>query len=283
MLEAFSLPKSKIRLRILKALFASAPEPNYLSELARRAETSPGNVQRELERFIQAGLVREERKGHLLFYRLNSGHALYPEVRSLVLKAGETAAGPCVYIVAGPNGSGKTTFAKRFLPAYADCREFVNADLIAGGLSPLSPEAAQLQAGRLLVERVRMVSRKGSDFSFETTLSGKTFIHLLRDLRGRGYAVHLFFLWIPDIALSLKRIEERVKRGGHGIPEPVVRRRFHKGIRNLFRLYRPLLDSWLVFDNSGALPHLAAYEAGGERKIFDNALFDKITRIAEAP
>ena len=283
MLEAFSFTKSKVRVRILKALFASAPEPFYLSELARQAETSPGNVQRELERFIQTGLVLEERKGRFLFYRLNSGHALYSEIRPLVMKTGETASGPCVYIVAGPNGSGKTTFARQFLPAYADCREFVNADLIAGGLSPLSPAAVQLQAGRLLLERVRTVSRKGSDFSFETTLSGKTFIHLLRDLRGRGYTVHLFFLWIPDIALSLKRIEERVKRGGHGIPEPVVRRRFHKGVRNLFRLYRPLLDSWLVFDNSGALPHLAAYEAGGELKIFDKALFDKITRIAEVP
>ncbi|MBI2496241.1 MAG: zeta toxin family protein, partial [Candidatus Omnitrophica bacterium] len=153
---------------------------------------------------------------------------------------------PNVYVIAGPNGAGKTTFAKEFLPHYAKCENFVNADLIAQGLSPFSPEAAAMRAGRLLLEQIRLLAHKHSDFGFETTLSGITYVALLRRLKAQGYRIQLFFLWIPTVEMALARIADRVRRGGHDIPERVVRRRFHKGIQNFFTRYRPLLDLWML-------------------------------------
>ena len=185
---------------------------------------------------------------------------------------------PYLYIVAGPNGSGKTTFARTFLPDYARCKQFVNADLIAGGLSPFAPEAAAMRAGRLLVEQIRLLTSRHSDFGFETTLAGVTYVSLLQRLKAQGYKIQLFFLWIPTVEMALARITERVKRGGHDIPEKVVRRRFRKGIENLFHLYRPLLDSWILFDNSEAVPRLVAHEELGELQVLDQKLFTKITK-----
>ena len=183
---------------------------------------------------------------------------------------------PCLYIVAGPNGAGKTTFAKKFLPEYAHCKEFVNADLIASGLSPFSPDAAALRAGRLLLEQIQLLAGKHSDFGFETTLAGVTYASLLRKLKAQGYEIHLFFLWIPTVEMALARIADRVRRGGHQIPEPVVRRRFHKGIAHLFGRYRPLLDAWTLLDNAGATPRAVAREEEGALQIFDQELFAKI-------
>jgi predicted ABC-type ATPase len=185
---------------------------------------------------------------------------------------------PKLYVIAGPNGAGKTTFAKEFLPHCAKCENFVNADLIAGGLSPFSPEAAAIRAGRLLLEQIRLLARKRSDFGFETTLSGITYVALLRRLKAQGYRIQLFFLWIPTVEMALARIADRVRRGGHDIPEHVVRRRFHKGLHNLFTRYRPLLDSWMLFDNSGTIPQLIAREELGELQVFDQALFSKIEK-----
>lgn len=170
---------------------------------------------------------------------------------------------PQLYIIAGPHGAGKTTFAREFLPHYVDCKQFVNADFIAGGLAPFSPETAALRAGRLLLEQIRLLTQKKSDFGFETTLSGVTYVSLLRRLKAQGYAAHLFFLWIPDVKIALARIADRVRRGGYDIPEQVVRRRFHKGLKNLFKLYRPLLDSLTIFENSGTVPRVIATGAGG--------------------
>ncbi|MBI2174790.1 MAG: zeta toxin family protein [Candidatus Omnitrophica bacterium] len=181
-----------------------------------------------------------------------------------------------LYIIAGPNGAGKTTFAKEFLPHYAKCENFVNADLIAQGLSPFSPEAAAMRAGRLLLEQIRLLAHKHSDFGFETTLSGITYVALLRRLKAQGYRIQLFFLWIPTVEMALARIADRVRRGGHDIPERVVRRRFHKGIQNFFTRYRPLLDLWMLFDNSGTKPQLIACEEVGELRVFDQTVFAKI-------
>ena len=190
---------------------------------------------------------------------------------------------PTLYIIAGPNGAGKTTFAREFLPHYADCKQFVNADFIAGGLAPFSPETVALRAGRLLLKQIRLLADKKSDFGFETTLSGVTYASLLRKLKARGYRIQLFFLWIPHVELALKRIADRVRMGGHDIPEEVVRRRFHKGLQNLFKLYRPLLDSWTIFDNSEVLPHPIAREEVGELRVFDKDLFTKISKVKEKP
>ena len=190
---------------------------------------------------------------------------------------------PNLYIIAGPNGAGKTTFARKFLPRYADCKQFVNADLIAGGLAPFSPETAALRAGRLLLEQIRLLAEKRSDFGFETTLSGVTYVSLLRKLKAQGYRTQMFFLWIPTVELALRRIADRVRMGGHDIPEKVVRRRFYKGLRNLFKLYRPVLDSWTIFDNSGVLPHPIAREEVGELRVFDQDLFDKISEVKGRP
>ena len=188
---------------------------------------------------------------------------------------------PKLYIIGGPNGSGKTTFAKEFLPNYADCYEFVNADLIASGLSPFQPERAAIEAGRLMMEKMHSLAESRVDFAIETTLSGKAYVHFLQDLKSKGYKIHLFFLWIRSIEIALERIAGRVRRGGHNIPENIVQRRFNKGIYNLFNIYRPLLDYWAVFDNSGDLPSMIVSEESSRLKIFDNELFELISQHTE--
>ena len=184
-----------------------------------------------------------------------------------------------VYIIAGSNGSGKTTFAKTFLPGYTGCLHFVNSDLIARGLSPFSPRIAAMKAGRLVLEQISDLAGKGLDFGFETTLSGKSYINRLRDLKANGYALHLFFLWIPSVKLAVTRIKDRVAAGGHNVPRQDVRRRFPRGIRNLFKFYRPLLGSWMLLNNSSATPTLIAKEKGNQLTIIDTDLFVKISKI----
>src|SRR6267143_267112 len=124
-----------------------------------------------------------------------------------------------LYVIAGPNGAGKTTFADQFLPHYAHCPEFVNADMIAKGLSPYSQIAAAMEAGRLMLARIKELARQRKDFGLETTLSGKTYLSLFKKLRSRGYRIHLFYLWLPNVNTALQRIRYRVQRGGHSVPE----------------------------------------------------------------
>lgn len=186
-----------------------------------------------------------------------------------------------VYIIAGPNGAGKTTFACKFLPNYADCYEFVNADLMAKGISPFAPERAAIQAARLVLSRIHKLAQQGQDFAFETTLSGRSYLSFLHQLKNKGYLIHLFFLWIRNIDLALERIADRVRRGGHDIAEIVVRRRFHKGLRNFFRLYRPLCDTWMFFDNSADVPQLIATEDAGNLIILHRNLFAEILKSVE--
>jgi predicted ABC-type ATPase len=185
---------------------------------------------------------------------------------------------PQLYIIAGPNGSGKTTFARRFLPYFTDCLNFVNADSIASGLSPFSPEVVALKAGKLMLDQIHEYGKKERDFAFETTLAGRTYLKLLKDLKKKDYTVHLFYLWVRDINLAIKRIEERVRMGGHDVPASVVRRRFNRGHYNLFHVYGPLLDSWSIFDNSTELPHLIAHAKEGSLTVVDNPLYDVIRR-----
>jgi predicted ABC-type ATPase len=183
---------------------------------------------------------------------------------------------PNVYIIAGPNGAGKTTFARKFLPSYAHCTNFVNADLIAEGVSPLLPEAVAFRAGRLMLSEIELRARRGEDFGFETTLSGRTQLNVIHDLKQRGYAVHLFFLWVPTVRLALSRIRGRVLTGGHDVPEPTVRRRFERSISNFFQPYRDLADSWTLFDNSGDWPEIIALEEEGRVRIIQNDLYGRL-------
>ena len=178
-----------------------------------------------------------------------------------------------VYIIAGPNGAGKTTFAREFLPHYAECKNFINADLIAQGVAPFSPESVALRAGRLMLEEINHHVKRGEDFGFETTLSGRSYLGLIRRLKKLRYRVHLFFLWVPTVDLALTRVRGRVSEGGHDIPEFVVRRRFGRSLQNFFVHYRQLADSWIIFDNSGTTPTVVALEKLGKRRIINRELY----------
>lgn len=183
---------------------------------------------------------------------------------------------PNAYIIAGPNGAGKTTFAREFLPTYANCRVFINADLIAQGLSPFDPERAAFRAGRLMLEEIGTQAARGEDFGFETTLSGKAHLHLLRALKKRGYEIHIFYLWVPNAELTLARIKERMLRGGHNVPEPVVRRRFGRSIEHFMGPYGRLADRWILFDNSSVVPKEVATSWRGKLRIVDERLYNEL-------
>jgi predicted ABC-type ATPase len=178
-----------------------------------------------------------------------------------------------LYIIAGPNGVGKTTFAREFLPNYANCKNFVNADLIAQAMAPFSPETAAMRAGRMMLDEMRALAEKRASFAFETTLSGRSYMVWLRKMRKQGYKIHFFFLWVKAVDLALSRVQERVLRGGHDIPELVIRRRFDRSIRNFLILYRQLADSWTLFDNSGATPLVVAVERDEKVRIMNQSLY----------
>ena len=156
-----------------------------------------------------------------------------------------------IVIIAGPNGAGKTTFAREFLPTDAVLPNFVNADLIAAGLSPFAPDVAAFKAGRIMLETIDDYVKRGESFSFETTLSGLTYARMIPVWRASGYLVKLFFLSLPNAEMALARVATRVIQGGHNVPQDVIRRRFAHGIAN-FERYKLLVDSWQLYDNSGA-------------------------------
>ena len=160
-----------------------------------------------------------------------------------------------IVIIAGPNGAGKTTFAREFLPTDAELPNFVNADLIATGLSPFAPDLAAFKAGRIMLETIADYAKRGESFSFETTLSGLSYVQMIPLWRSSGYSVKLFFLSLPDVEMAIERVAIRVKQGGHHVPEDVIRRRFAHGIEN-FERYKLLVDDWQMYDNSGAPPVL---------------------------
>ena len=182
---------------------------------------------------------------------------------------------PKLYIIAGPNGAGKTTFAKEFLPHYAKCPNFVNADLIASGLSPFSPSNVSIKAGKLLLTEIDRFIARHVDFAFETTLAGKTYVNLIREAKSKGYVVHIFFLWIPSLHLAKERIKQRVKQGGHHVPDADVKRRLDRSLSNFFGLYMPLADAWDIFDNSGMDPVLVVKSNEKGLQIFDKTLYQR--------
>jgi len=182
------------------------------------------------------------------------------------------------YIIAGPKGAGTTTLATELLPLYANCRNFINPDLLARAYSPFDPDAGMLRAGRTVLERIAEFTEARKDFAFETTLSGRAYVQLLRRVKKAGFRLHLFYLWIPSPELALLRIRDRVESGGHNVPERDVRRRFGRTLRNLFTLYRALLDTLHFFDNSSDTPRLIFKDEAGRTIINDAALYERLRK-----
>ena len=161
-----------------------------------------------------------------------------------------------IIIIAGPNGAGKTTFAREYLPNEANCPIFVNADLIAAGLAPFAPETASLKAGRLMLKEIKAYAEANRSFAFETTLSGKAYAAHITIWKKQGYHITMFFLSLPNAKFAIARVANRVAAGGHNIPEATIRRRFKSGLINFKTIYKPLADSWSLYDNSKEQPLL---------------------------
>lgn len=170
---------------------------------------------------------------------------------------------PKCYIIAGPNGAGKTTFAYDFLPIEAECLTFINADLIARGLSPFQPEKVAIRAGRMMLRQIDDCVRRKESFAFETTFSGQGYVAKITKWREMGYQIMMFYLKLPTAEFAVNRVRHRVSMGGHDVPEAVIRRRFQKSWDNFQNIYKNLADSWIVFDTSGELSKII--EQSGEK------------------
>lgn len=158
--------------------------------------------------------------------------------------------GKQLYIISGCNGAGKTTASYTVLPEVLECKEFVNADEIARGLSPFNPEGMAIEAGRLMLKRITELMREGENFSIETTLATRSYAKLIRQAQAKGYKVSLIYFWLNSPQLAISRVQRRVSEGGHSIPEEVILRRYQSGIDNLFEIYMCCVDYWLIADNS---------------------------------
>jgi len=185
---------------------------------------------------------------------------------------------PLVVVIAGPNGAGKSTMAPRLLQGALAVTEFVNADTIAQGLSAFHPESVELSAGRAMLARLRSLANARVDFAFETTLASRSFAPWLEALRGSGYRAHLAFLSLPNPEVALSRVAERVRVGGHNVPEDVVRRRFTGGLKNFFSIYMGVVDTWQMFDNSkvSRLVLVASGERECSAEVFELAAWDNL-------
>ncbi len=182
-----------------------------------------------------------------------------------------------LYIISGCNGAGKTTASYTVLPEILQCKEFVNADEIAKGLSPFNPESVAIEAGRLMLQRIESLLERKETFSIETTLATKSYINLVRKAQKNGYSVHLIFFWLETPELAIQRVAERVSKGGHNIPVDIIRRRYVAGICNLFNIFMDEVDSWMIYDNSQSPRDFIA--KGGRRvkfEIFSELVFNKI-------
>ena len=273
---------------ILQILSGDPDRAFTMSELGRLTGKAPGVFQRGLNALEAKGFIisRREQKRRLL--QANATHPLYEAVRKIarrdssplppdvymayapggkreVLKVADppgayTTSALKLLIIAGPNGAGKTTFAREFLPCEAGCHVFINADYIAHGLSPFSPELAALKAGKVMLRELAGHVAHRRDIAIETTLSGKRYARLIPHWQVQGYAVKLIFLSLPSVELALARVAARVRQGGHAIPEQTVRRRFDTGRKHFENVYKPLVDAWAHYDNSGDQPVLLGEE-----------------------
>ncbi|MDZ4846132.1 MAG: zeta toxin family protein [Chitinophagales bacterium] len=184
---------------------------------------------------------------------------------------------PRLFIIAGCNGAGKTTASYTVLPEMLHCNEFVNADEIARGVSPFQPEKAAFEAGRIMLNRIQELMHRKVDFAFETTLASKTYTHTILQAKQSGYEVVLVFFWLESSELAKKRVRKRVSEGGHNIPDAVIERRYLRGLKNLFALFIPLCDYWMIVDNSSNQPEIAADARKGlEPVILNHEIWNKI-------
>lgn len=187
---------------------------------------------------------------------------------------------PNLYIIAGCNGAGKTTASYTILPDMLGCKEFVNADEIAKGLSPFQPEKAAIDAGRIMLHRIKELITQDVDFGIETTLASRTYVKFIKNAVENGYFITLVFFWLESPELAGKRVKTRVKHGGHHIPEDVIYRRYKSGIRNLNKFYLDLADFWMIIDNS-EIPHKLVAEGNKKqsKKIYFTDTFNKIVNL----
>ncbi|MFM2398797.1 MAG: hypothetical protein RL341_954 [Pseudomonadota bacterium] len=188
---------------------------------------------------------------------------------------------PRVVVIAGPNGAGKSTHADALLDAF-NVPIFVNADYIARGLSGRNTEAVAFEAGRIMLRRLRQLAEERLDFAFESTLSSKSFAPFLEKLKETGYEVVVLYFSVASVQLALRRVKQRVKLGGHDVPPDVIKRRFTRSAKNLFSLYMPLCDAWVVFDNSeGSTASLVAMYSGSATDVMDAPQWIKLKAIAK--
>jgi predicted ABC-type ATPase len=187
-----------------------------------------------------------------------------------------------LFVIAGCNGAGKTTASFSLLPSILNCDEFVNADEIAKGISPFHPDQVSIEAGRIMISRINELRQKGVNFAFETTLSSRSFVSTIDRCKQDGYSVTLVFFWLSSVDLAIKRVHERVKEGGHNIPEETITRRYFKGLKNLFNLYQNKCDLILIFDNSDRISELL-YEKSTNSKefIYNDLKFQAIISIVK--
>jgi predicted ABC-type ATPase len=181
-----------------------------------------------------------------------------------------------LYNIAGCNGAGKTTASYTILPEILNCDEFVNADEIARGLSPFKPEKTDIQAGRLMLERIKYLIKKDQNFAFETTLSTKSYKNLVIEAQNKGYAVMLIFFYLKSEDLAVKRVETRVKEGGHDIAVKVIRRRYENGLKNFFNIFKDLVNEWMFIENSGEPYTLIAQKSQGQEKIYNKGMWNRL-------
>lgn len=184
-----------------------------------------------------------------------------------------------LYIIAGCNGAGKTTASFTILPEIIDCKEFVNADEIAKGISPFQPEKVAFEAGRIMLNRINELIESRVNFAFETTLATRSHIEKVRRAKNKGYTITLLFFWLENIELAKERVKIRVQEGGHNIEPDVIERRYLKGIKNLFDIFIPEIDGVLLFDNSSLDPTLVAKKGhSGELEISDKTKFNQLRK-----
>jgi len=181
-----------------------------------------------------------------------------------------------LHIIAGPNGAGKTTSAKSLLPEFLETNEFVNADKIAAGISPLNPESVSLYAGRLMLKRINDLTQHKKSFAIETTLSGKNYLDLIDKVKGEGYLVNLIFLYLDIPELAKERVENRVRAGGHNIPELDITRRFYRGITNLIDFYLPIVDTASIYDASTTRREKIVEKLGDQLTILNEHVWQKM-------